>query len=126
MVMSTDTPRHSREDAVVVDAQAVVPDRERHGPLHARCVEWVGRVGVDGRVGRQDDRGLVQIVTERDDAGPELAHDEDGIEAALVYAEAGVPTFRGEDGLWKNHSPEELATPQAFRRDPRTARRKGW
>jgi NAD-dependent deacetylase len=38
---------------------------------------------------------------------------------AGVSAESGVPTFRGESGLWKSHSPEELATPNAFRRDPR-------
>jgi len=38
---------------------------------------------------------------------------------AGVSAESGVPTFRGESGLWKSHSPEDLATPHAFRRDPR-------
>ena len=38
---------------------------------------------------------------------------------AGVSAESGVPTFRGEDGLWKNYRAEELATPHAFRRDPR-------
>lgn len=38
---------------------------------------------------------------------------------AGVSAESGVPTFRGEEGLWKSYVPEELATPQAFRRDPR-------
>ena len=38
---------------------------------------------------------------------------------AGVSAESGVPTFRGPDGLWKTHRPEELATPQAFRADPR-------
>jgi NAD-dependent deacetylase len=38
---------------------------------------------------------------------------------AGVSAESGVPTFRGEDGLWKSYQPEELATPHAFRRDPR-------
>ena len=38
---------------------------------------------------------------------------------AGVSAESGVPTFRGEDGLWRNYRAEELATPQAFRRDPR-------
>ncbi len=41
------------------------------------------------------------------------------LSGAGVSAESGVPTFRGEDGLWKNHRAEELATPQAFRRDPR-------
>lgn len=38
---------------------------------------------------------------------------------AGVSAESGVPTFRGEDGLWKRHRAEELATPEAFDRDPR-------
>ncbi len=38
---------------------------------------------------------------------------------AGVSAESGVPTFRGHGGLWKEHRPEELATPEAFRRDPR-------
>ena len=37
---------------------------------------------------------------------------------AGVSAESGIPTFRGPDGLWKNHRPEQLATPQAFARDP--------
>ena len=37
---------------------------------------------------------------------------------AGVSAESGVPTFRGHGGLWKNHRPEELATPQAFENDP--------
>jgi NAD-dependent deacetylase len=36
-----------------------------------------------------------------------------------VSAESGVPTFRGTDGLWGKHRPEELATPEAFLRDPR-------
>ena len=38
---------------------------------------------------------------------------------AGVSAASGVPTFRGRDGLWKNNPPEQLATPQAFERDPR-------
>lgn len=37
---------------------------------------------------------------------------------AGISAESGVPTFRGEDGLWKNYRAEELATPEAFARDP--------
>ncbi|MEE9591498.1 MAG: NAD-dependent deacylase [Thermodesulfobacteriota bacterium] len=37
---------------------------------------------------------------------------------AGISAESGVPTFRGEDGLWRNYRAEELATPQAFKRDP--------
>jgi NAD-dependent deacetylase len=38
---------------------------------------------------------------------------------AGVSAESGVPTFRGAGGLWRSYRPEELATPQAFARDPR-------
>jgi NAD-dependent deacetylase len=37
---------------------------------------------------------------------------------AGVSAESGVPTFRGADGLWEGHSIEEVATPEAFHRDP--------
>ncbi|HEX7767346.1 MAG TPA: Sir2 family NAD-dependent protein deacetylase, partial [Nitrospira sp.] len=38
---------------------------------------------------------------------------------AGISAESGVPTFRGTDGLWRNFRAEELATPEAFERDPR-------
>src|ERR671912_712977 len=38
---------------------------------------------------------------------------------AGVSAASGVPTFRGADGLWKQYRATELATPEAFARDPR-------
>jgi len=37
---------------------------------------------------------------------------------AGVSQESGVPTFRGEDGLWRECRAEELATWQAFETDP--------
>ncbi|MFQ5587220.1 MAG: NAD-dependent deacetylase [Nitrospiria bacterium] len=37
---------------------------------------------------------------------------------AGVSAESGIPTFRGDEGLWKTHRAEDLATPGAFARDP--------
>jgi NAD-dependent deacetylase len=37
---------------------------------------------------------------------------------AGVSAESGIPTFRGEDGYWRNLNPAKLATPEAFARDP--------
>ena len=38
---------------------------------------------------------------------------------AGISADSGVPTFRGADGLWRNYRAENLATPEAFERDPR-------
>ena len=38
---------------------------------------------------------------------------------AGISAESGVPTFRGNEGLWKEYKPEDLATPEAFARDPK-------
>src|SRR4029078_6892537 len=38
---------------------------------------------------------------------------------AGISAESGIPTFRDAGGLWKNFRAEELATPQAFARDPK-------
>ena len=37
---------------------------------------------------------------------------------AGVSAESGVPTFRGNEGLWRSFRPERLATPEAFAADP--------
>lgn len=37
---------------------------------------------------------------------------------AGISADSGVPTFRGADGLWRNFRAEDLATPDAFERDP--------
>lgn len=37
---------------------------------------------------------------------------------AGVSQESGVPTFRGADGLWKNFRAEDLATPEAFHKNP--------
>lgn len=38
---------------------------------------------------------------------------------AGVSAESGIPTFRGDGGLWKQYRAEDLATPGAFARDPK-------
>lgn len=37
---------------------------------------------------------------------------------AGVSAESGIPTFRGAGGLWRDFRAEDLATPEAFARDP--------
>ena len=39
---------------------------------------------------------------------------------AGISAESGVPTFReAQTGLWARYNPEDLATPDAFRRNPK-------
>jgi len=38
---------------------------------------------------------------------------------AGISAESGIPTFRGAGGLWRQYRPEDLATPEAFARDPK-------
>ncbi|XP_067007776.1 NAD-dependent protein deacylase sirtuin-5, mitochondrial isoform X2 [Anabrus simplex] len=37
---------------------------------------------------------------------------------AGVSAESGIPTFRGAGGFWRTYQAQDLATPQAFKRDP--------
>ena len=37
---------------------------------------------------------------------------------AGISAESGIATFRDADGLWENHRPEDVATPEAFEADP--------
>jgi NAD-dependent deacetylase len=42
---------------------------------------------------------------------------------AGISAESGISTFRDANGLWETHRIEEVATPEAFRRDPVTVHR---
>ncbi len=37
---------------------------------------------------------------------------------AGMSAESGINTFRDSNGLWENHNVEDVATPEAWRRDP--------
>ncbi len=37
---------------------------------------------------------------------------------AGMSAESGIATFRASDGLWENHRPDDVATPEAFAADP--------
>ena len=37
---------------------------------------------------------------------------------AGVSAESGIDTFRTQGGLWERYKPEDVATPEAFARDP--------
>jgi NAD-dependent deacetylase len=37
---------------------------------------------------------------------------------AGISAESGIPTFRGDGGIWKQYRATDLATPDSFKRDP--------
>jgi NAD-dependent deacetylase len=40
------------------------------------------------------------------------------LSGAGISAESGIKTFRDTDGLWENYSIEEVATPQAWQKNP--------
>ena len=42
---------------------------------------------------------------------------------AGISVESGLPSFRGRGGLWEGYRLEEVATPEAFARDPDTVQR---
>lgn len=42
---------------------------------------------------------------------------------AGISAESGLPTFRDKDGLWEGHRFEDVATPEAFLRNPELVHR---
>jgi len=62
-------------------------------------------------------RDLVEKLARRISAAKRLTI----LTGAGVSAASGVPTFRGPGGLWRQYRAEDLATPQAFRRDPNLA-----
>ena len=45
------------------------------------------------------------------------------LSGAGLSAESGVATFRGVDGLWEGHRMEEVATPEAFKKQPELVHR---
>ena len=42
---------------------------------------------------------------------------------AGISADSGLATFRAADGLWEDHRVEDVATPEAYRRDPKLVHR---
>ncbi|UUR09171.1 NAD-dependent deacylase [Sphingomonas glaciei] len=54
------------------------------------------------------------MVAERGQNGERLVI----LTGAGMSADSGVPTFRAADGLWEGHRVEDIATPEAFVRDP--------
>jgi NAD-dependent deacetylase len=78
--------------------------------------------------GAYDDRFRHGMESQRQDVAKDLAAAAARLRGARrvlavtgagVSAESGVPTFRGQDGLWRQFRALDLATPEAFARDPR-------
>jgi NAD-dependent deacetylase len=59
-------------------------------------------------------RNAVRLVADRLRTAQSVAI----LTGAGASAASGVPTFRGTDGLWRQHRATDLATPGAFARDP--------
>jgi NAD-dependent deacetylase len=57
----------------------------------------------------------IREVARRVRAGPRITV----MTGAGVSSASGIPTFRGPGGLWRDFRPEQLATAEAFSRDPR-------
>jgi len=66
-------------------------------------------------MGERSTEEKIQIIREK------LAASERAVvlTGAGISAESGVPTFRGKDGLWRQYRAMDLATPEAFERDPK-------
>jgi NAD-dependent deacetylase len=64
------------------------------------------------------DTGETEIALEKAMAALRSADRVAVLTGAGVSAESGVPTFRGAGGLWEGHRVEDVATPEAFARDP--------
>jgi NAD-dependent deacetylase len=62
----------------------------------------------------QSNTGKIQLLKEKL-AGAERVV---VLTGAGISAESGVPTFRGQDGLWRQYRATELATPEAFADNP--------
>ena len=62
-----------------------------------------------------DPKPTSELIARLKNGGPIVA-----LTGAGVSAESGLATFRGPDGLWQGRDPLELATAEAFRRDPET------
>jgi NAD-dependent deacetylase len=69
---------------------------------------------------KKDSAGTLNAMIEQATAALRKARHVCVLTGAGVSAESGIPTFRDAlTGLWENFNPEDLATPEAFERDPK-------
>ena len=69
---------------------------------------------------KNDSAGTLDALIEQAAAALRKAQHVCVLTGAGVSAESGIPTFRDAlTGLWEKFNPEDLATPEAFERDPK-------
>lgn len=104
---------------VVKSLLALQAFRHRHGP--APWLDAVEAVSYRQPASSGKIKPMTKTTTELDRAAALLkkAQRVAVLTGAGVSAESGIPTFRDANGLWEGHVIEDVATPGAFRRDPK-------
>ncbi|KAG6335031.1 hypothetical protein ID866_4057 [Astraeus odoratus] len=122
---------HAARQAAVLRAHEDEKEHRKREALRrvAPGFEGNGAVLMPVRVSSDpsNDETKRQIVSVGDDAGASGSQAGDVMDgladqlarlSAQKYQRHSIPTFRGSGGLWSNYTLSDLATPQAFKRDP--------
>ena len=78
----------------------------RRAAFGLNSVQAALRIALEGRTSQN----IVLTITETDQVFV--------LTGAGISAESGIATFRGSGGLWRDYRFEDVASPQAWRRDP--------
>lgn len=71
--------------------------------------------------------GVERLVSEIEEAAQLIASHAERARPIVCFTgagisrESGIPTFRGDAGIWREHDPQEVATLEGFLRDPERA-----
>lgn len=90
---------------------------QKRGVTHHGWAEWTWRLaGTGGAPAGQGAGGAARAVRGETGKGPDVRIF--ALTGAGISAESGLGTFREKGGLWDQFDPMQLATPEAFARDP--------
>jgi NAD-dependent deacetylase len=111
----------------VVASELTAPGKQRSGGRNRRAAAARGvplrrRAGAMRRFGRlrfPTTPAIIKASVNQAREWLERASSVAVLTGAGISAESGIPTFRGPGGLWREFKPEQLATLDAFRADPR-------
>ncbi|MCP4838745.1 MAG: NAD-dependent deacylase [Planctomycetes bacterium] len=107
---------------------AILPHSKRgHGVVHLRSLDIASSLGVHRSCAAA--RHILPTVDSVCTANAVLRELGDNrppiviLTGAGISAESGLMTFRGNGGLWEGHRVEDVATPEAFMRNPELVHR---